>query len=279
MERKFVLLSGTASRSCSVQRLDLAIRFVQVFVVEVLKAGGGMVVLVGDEMRGQAPDGRPRIFDWTVLRAIEEYVAVTTEPVRTYARVVMSDHTWPSKLDDENRRTLTHLQQRRVLELERIRREEFTGGEYRKLECELADGMIALGGGKGTYTAGRQMIEIGKPVLPLDLEIGAFYEDGEGARLLHKEMQSNPSQFLPNTHDQAVDQIEVLSLEGGTHGAIEVARRAAEILSREFNSDASGKGRGVRGVASGIWKAAGRFLTAIGVLRALDFLKHLLLGS
>ena len=93
MEGRFVLLTGTASRTCSVQRLDLAVRFVQLFVAEVLKAGGGMVILVGDEKLGQASDDRPRIFDWTVLRAIEEYVAVTTEPVRTYARVVMSDHT------------------------------------------------------------------------------------------------------------------------------------------------------------------------------------------
>ena len=279
MEGKFVLLSGTASRSCSVQQLDLAIRFVQLFVAEVLKAGGGMVVLVGDEKRGPAPDDGPRVFDWTVLRAVEEYVAVTTEPVRTYARVVMSDHTWSSKLDDGNRGTLTHLQQRRVVEFERIRREEFTGGEYRKLECELADGMIALGGGKGTYIAGRQMIEFGKPVLPLDLEIGALYEDGEGARLLHKELQSEPSEFLPNTHEQVVDQIEALSLEGGTHGAAEVARRAAEILGVELSSDATSEGRGVRRLASRTWVAAGRFIAAIGVLRALDFLKHLLFGG
>ena len=69
MEGKFVLLSGTASRSCSVQQLDLAIRFVQLFVTEVLKAGGGMVVLLGDEKRGHASDSKPRIFDWAVLRA------------------------------------------------------------------------------------------------------------------------------------------------------------------------------------------------------------------
>ena len=166
-----------------------------------------------------------------------------------------------------------------MLEVERIPREEFTGGEYRKLECELSDGMIALGGGKGTYAAGRKMIEIGKPVLPLDLEIGALFDDGEGARLLHKELQSDPSEFLPNTHDQAVDQIELLSLEGGTHGAAAVARRAAEILRLELNSDASGKGRSIRRLASRMWKAASRVLTAIGVFRALDFLKHLLFGS
>lgn len=279
MEGKFILLSGTASRSCSVHRLDLALGFVQSFVTEVLKAGGGMVVLASEEKRDQSPDGRPRIFDWTVLRTIEGYVDVTTEPVRTYAHVVMSDQTWLSKLDDDNRGTLTRLQQRRALRVERIRREEFTGGEYRRLECELADGMIALGGGKGTYAAGRQMIGIGKPVLPLDLEIGALSEDGEGARLLHKELQSGPSEFLPNTHYQAVDQIEVLSLEGGSHGADDVARRAVEILGLELKSDTSGTVGGLRRAAVRIWAAAHRFLTAIGVLRALDFLKHLLFGS
>ena len=279
MEGKFVLLSGTASRSCSVQQLGLALSFVQVFVMEVLKAGGGMVVLVGDEKRGQAPDGRPRIFDWTVLRTIEEYVAVTTEPARTYARVVMSDHAWQSKLDADNRRTLTHLQQRKVIEVERMGREEFTGGEYRKLECELADGMVALGGGKGTYVMGRQMIHIGKPVLPLDLDIGALSDDGGGARLLHKELQSEPSEFFPNTHDQAVNQIETLSLEGGTNEVGDVARRAVEILGFELAIDASDEGSGFRRLVSRLWTTAGRFLTAIGVLRALDFLKHLLFGS
>ena len=279
MEGKYILLSGTASLSCSEERLDLAHSFVRLFVMEVLKAGGGMVVLASDEKRDQAPEDEPRIFDWTVLRTIEEYVALTTEPVRTYARVVMSDQAWLSKLDDNNRGTLTRLQQRRALEVERIRREEFTGGEYRRLECELADGMIALGGGKGTYIAGRQMIGIGKPVLPLDLEIGALFEDGEGARLLHKELQSDPSEFLPNTHDQAVDQIEVLSLERGTHGATDVARRAAEIIGLELKSDTSGTVDGIRRATVRIGAAARRFLTAIGVLRALDFLKHLLFGS
>ena len=214
-------------------------------------------------------------FDWTVLRTIEEYAAVTTRPVRTYARVVMPDHVWPSKLDDDNRGTFSRLQQRKVLEVERIRREEFTGGEYRELECELADGMIALGGGKGTYIAGRRMMRMGKPVLPIDLEIGALSEDGEGARLLHREMQSDPSEFLPNTHHQAIDQIEVLSLDGGTHSAADVARRAAEVLGLELNSSTSKKGRGLKR----IWTALNACLTAFGVFRAFDFLKHLLFGS
>ena len=97
--------------------------------------------------------------------------------------------------------------------------------------------------------------------------------------MLHKEMQSDPSKFLPNTHDQAVDQIEILSLEGGTHEAAAVARRAAEILGQELSAGASGNDRDYRRAVSSIRTAAGRFLTAIGVLRALDFLRHLLFGS
>ncbi len=279
MKGKFVVLSGTASRACPAERLDLAIRFVQLFVAEVLKAGGGMVVLLGGENRTEDADGRPRIFDWIVLRAIEDYVAVTTQAPRTYARAVMSDHTWQSRLDDGNRQTLTNLQQRRVLEVERIKREEFTGGKYRAIQCELADGMIALGGGKGTYAVGRKMIASGKPVLPLDLDIGAFSEDGEGALLLHRELQSDPGVFLPVTHGQVVNQIEALSLAGCNSEVRTVAQRAVEVLSLELASSGSGKIHGIRRLAGYVKNALVRFLTAINVLRAIDFLKQLLAGG
>ncbi len=279
MKGKFVLLAASASRACPAERLDLAIRFVQLFVAEVLKAGGGLVVVLGGENQTVDADGRPRIFDWTVLRAIEDYVTATTETPRTYAHVVMSDHTWRSRLDDGNRQTLTNLEQRRVLEVKRIRREEFTGGKYRVIQCELADGMIALGGGKGTYAVGRQMIASGKPVLPLDLDIGAFSEDGEGALLLHRELQSDPGVFLPVAHGQVVNQIEALSLAGGNSKVCTVAQRAVEVLSLDLASSGSDKIHGIRRMAGYVKNALVRFLTAINVLRAIDFLKQLLAGG
>ena len=58
-----------------------------------------------------------------------------------------------------------------------------------------------------------------------------------------------------------------------------VARRAVEVLGLEFAIDASGEGSGFRRLGSRMRKAASRFLTAIGVLGALDFLRHLLFGS
>ena len=77
----------------------------------------------------------------------------------------MSDEAPESKIEDANLRLLKNLEQRNVIELYPIRREVFTGGEYRKVMVEQADAMIAIGGGKGTYSAGRGMAALGKPVL------------------------------------------------------------------------------------------------------------------
>ena len=101
--------------------------------------------------------------------------------------------------------------------------------------------MVALGGGKGTYSLGMDMIDLGKPVMPMDLEIGALSEDGEGAVQLHREVLSDPAAYFPRTHGDVVNQIETLSLKRGTHDVADVALRAVELLSRELVVGATDK--------------------------------------
>ena len=45
MRGKFILIYGSASRSCPLDKLDAAIDLVRCFVTEVLRRGGGVVVL------------------------------------------------------------------------------------------------------------------------------------------------------------------------------------------------------------------------------------------
>ena len=196
MKGKFILIYGSASRSCPVDKLDRAIDLVQCFIAEVLRRGGGVVVLGADESATVDSHGRPRIFDWIVLRGVEQYVESTSEDPRVCARLVMSDQAVETKLDDQNLQTLSNLEQRGALEVERIRREKYTGEKYRQLEIKLADAMLAVGGGKGTYICGADMLDVGKPVLPIDLKIGASVDDGEGAVLLHRELMNDPARFF-----------------------------------------------------------------------------------
>ena len=236
MNGKFILLSGSAGLSCPDDKLDIAFRFVRTFTGEVLKQGGGLVVLAGNEESAKDEHGRPRVFDWLALREIERHAKNTTENPRPYARIVMSDQAPESKIDDANLRLLRDLEQRNVVELCPIRREVFTGGEYRKVMVETADAMLAIGGGKGTYSAGTEMIALGKPVLPLDLQLGSTADDGNGAVALHREMMSAPSRFFPNTHQEMRNRVGLFSLDRGINDTETVARRSAEMLATELDA-------------------------------------------
>ena len=263
MNGKFILLSGSAGLSCPADKLDIAFEFVESFTGEVLRRGGGLVVFAGNEESTKDERGAPHVFDWLALREVEAYAETTTEAPRPYARVVMSDAAPESKIDTDNLRLLRNLEQRNVVELFPIRRELFTGGEYRKVMIEQADAMVAIGGGKGTYSAGVEMMALGKPVLPLDLQLGSIVQDGDGAVALYRGMVSELSRFFPDTHQELGNRIGLLSLEQGINDAGMVARVSAEILAKEFSAVSSSD------QPMHIWQ---RLATAWGALKTLPIL-------
>ena len=278
MKDKFILISGSASNSCPEAKLDRAIDFVRCFVGEVLRRGGGLVILASDDSATLDSRNVPRIFDWVALREVERYVESTTEDPGKCARIVMPDHVVESRLSDGNLRTLTSLQQRGVVEVERIRREEYTGGRYRELQVELADAMVAVGGGKGTYISGTDMLAAGKPVLPIDLNIGAFSEDGDGALLLHRELMDNPARFFPGIHEPVMDRLDTLTLEREIYQVSAVAQRAAEFLASELPLEKLAPAEpaprsGIRRIFSHIHNAVSKFVTWVGLFRAIEFLR------
>ena len=230
MKGRFVLISGSAGQSCPAEKLDVASQFVKGFTGEVLRQGGAVVVLA---VEGR---GAPHVFDWLVLEEVERHANNTTERSRPYARVVMSDVARESKIDDAGLRLLRNLEQRTAVELYQIRREVFTGGEYRRVMVEKSDAMLAIGGGKGTYAAGKGMIERGKPVLPLDLKLGSAADDGDGAVALHRELATDPDRFFPSTHQDVMNRLGLLSLDRGINDAESVARVSAEMLARELEA-------------------------------------------
>ena len=277
MDGKFVMLSGSASPACPADKLEVAVRLVRSFTGEALRRGGGIVALAGDEESTRDEHGIPRIFDWLALREVQRYAKSTTETPRPYARVVMSDAAPESKIDDANLRLLRDLEQRNAVELCLIRREVFTGGEYRKLMAEKADAMLAIGGGKGTYSAGADMIALGKPVLPLDLQLGSTADDGDGAVALHREMASAPGRFFPNTYRDVRNRVGLLSLDRGINDAETVARVSAEILAQEFDAvPMAGRSANVRRRLVAAWQAVKALPVVASAIRIIESARDLL---
>ena len=277
MNSKFIMLSGSASLSCPGDKLDIAFQFVRGFTGEVLRRGGGLVVLAGDEESTKDEHGTPHVFDWLILREVENYAESTTEVPRPYARVVMSDEAPESQIEADNLRLLRDLEQRNVVELCLIRREVFTGGEYRKMMTERADAMLAIGGGKGTYSAGAEMISQGKPVLPLDLQLRSTAEDGDGAVTLHREMVSDPSRFFPNTHQDVTNRFGLFSLDREINAPEAVARVSAEMLARELDAiPPTDQSMNVRGRLVTAWQAVKALPVIASAIKIVEWAKALL---
>ena len=230
MDGRFILVSGSASRSCNADKLDIATQFVRRFTEEALRRGGGLVVLADEEHSTRDENGAPHVFDCVVLREVRRYAENAIENPRPYARIVMSDAAQESEIDIANLKLLRDLEQRKVVERLHIPDGVFTGGKYRKQMIHAADAMLAIGGGKGTLSAGLDMTAQGKPVLPLDLRLGSISEDGEGAIALHRQMLTEVEKFFPRTHAQVVNRIGMLSLDRGINDPATVARLAADML-------------------------------------------------
>ena len=171
-----------------------------------------------------------------ILREVENYASATTKTTRELARVVISDDAKERKLDSSNLTTLRNLEQRGAISVNYLPRQEFTGGAYRYEQVNNSDAMLAIGGGKGTYSLGSEMTDLGKPVLPLDLRIGALSEDGEGALALHKELMDHPSRFFPNSHSTVVNKLSLVSLDSGINDVRSVARAASELIDAEIRA-------------------------------------------
>ena len=276
MKGKFILISGSAGRSCPSDELSAAVQFVQTFTGEVLRRGGGLTLLAGAEESTKDETDVPHIFDWTVLREVERYAQSTTEAPRVYARIVMSDEAPKAKIDDYNLQMLRNLEQRNVVEQSYIRRELFTGGEYRKIMIERADAMLAIGGGKGTYSTGVEMVASGKPVFPLDLHLGSIADDGNGGVDLYRGMMSEPDRYFPNTHPNLINRLGLLSLERGVNDADTAARSAAEMLGKELDSAKSEGWHTKSGRQLANWWQLVKALPPIAsAIKVLEFLRGL----
>lgn len=277
MDGKYILISGSAGVSCPDDKLDIAFQFIRSFTGEVLRQGGGLVVLAGNEESTMDEHGEPRVFDWLVLREVVNYAESTTEVPRPYARVVMSDEAPETKIDADNLGLLRNLEQRNVIELCPIRREVFTGGEYRKVMCENADAMLAIGGGKGTYSAGTEMISQDKPVLPLDLRLGSATDDGDGAVALHREMVSAPSRFFPCTHRSVTNRVGLFSLDRRINDAETAAQVSAEMLAKELGAVSPSDGSmNMRRRLVGAWQAMKALPVIASAIKIVEWARGLL---
>ena len=239
MNPKNILIVGSASRDCGSDKIRRASAFARALTKEVISAGHSVAVLaMGEPVRTEKDQPMPLAFDWEVLRAVDEYLMRTGDNGgRPVASVFMQTDAMQTKIGDENATLIRKLQSHNAIEVRHIEADLYSGGEYRDWQTDFCHAMVAIGGGKGTYQVGDKMLKAGRPVMPMDIELGSYSEDGNGAIQLLSELKSDDRTFLPRNYHLVSSKLYAQSLDSPHWPTERVAYTVAAILSDELDGE------------------------------------------
>lgn len=236
-----VQIAGSANGKTAPALIRYAHEVVRNLVRDVLAAGGGIVVGVGREPR---PDGPPSdapslLFDWTALEAADECLkeGLGAWPSRfSLPIVVTSSEKAESEIPDDRRPLYEGL-----LRTGRVRVESIMPGSraavfLRQRQAIYGDALVILGGGTGVEHSAALYLSRRKPVVPLDLALGASRDDGTGGALrLAKEARSEPNrffQFSPSFANTEGAALADIATRNGSIPPADIASRTTTLLSK-----------------------------------------------
>jgi hypothetical protein len=234
-------ISGSANAKTDVALILGAHEIVRNLVKAVMAAGGGIVVGLGREPRaeGAAADAPSLTFDWTALEAAAKSLRLgyRTWPSKFGLPIVVATSEKAESEIPDNRRTLYEtLLRSGLLHVESIMAGSRAAALLRQRQAVFGDALVLLGGGTGVEHSANLYLQRRKPVVPLDVPLGASRDDGTGGALrLAKEARSEPTRFFrfdrafANTESAALADIATRS---GTVAPAEVAERIASLLCK-----------------------------------------------
>jgi hypothetical protein len=193
-------IAGSAALASTPEIVRYAGDLVRALVLELGSSGAAFVIMVGREPaqdEGQPPE-RPIVFDWAVLEtmllldeqgdldgsAFPAVIAVVTtrteEQIPTWRREL-----WRRSLD------------RGLLQLAYIEPAWTSGAIRRNRAAQVGDLLIGVSGGEGVHHLAREYAELGKPVVPVDLDAGGSTEAGpSSSSALHKRALADPRAYF-----------------------------------------------------------------------------------
>jgi len=236
-----IQIAGSANGKTDLALISYAHEVVRDLVKKIMSTGGGIVVGVGREPRpdGSAPDAPSLLFDWTALETAAECLkrGFPAWPAESGLPIVIaSSEKAVSEIPDTRRPLYEELLKSGRLHVESIMPGSRAAAFLRQRQAIFGEALIILGGGTGVEHSADLYLSRRKPVVPLDLALGASRDDGiGGAMRLAKEARAEPARFFrfspayANTEGAALAEI---ATRNGAAGASDVADRTVSLLTK-----------------------------------------------
>jgi len=175
------------------------------------------------------------IFDWTVAESVYRSLAAgRTKPSGPNGRLIATLAT--GKTDDQipatRRPMYDDLRNRGAVSVEFIEPGWSAGALRRQRLAQIGDILIGLSGGEGVEHLAIEYSSKGKPVIPIDIQLGASARDGSGgAARLFDQARADPTHFIQvAAGESAADLIDRTRTRNGTAEVGDVVSSVMRLL-------------------------------------------------
>jgi hypothetical protein len=236
-----VQIAGSASAATGTGLIRYAHEIVAPLVKGIMAAGGGIVAGIGREPRLDIamPDSPSLVFDWTVLEAVAECLKTGFYPWHAQFGlpiVIASSEKAFAEIPDNRRPLYEELLGTGLVQVESIMPGSRAAAILRLRQSAFGDALVIIGGGTGVEHSADLYLARRKPVVPLDIAIGASRDDGTGGALrLSKEARADPRRFFRFSATYAGTEgaaLTGIATRDGAAAATGVASRTVTMLTK-----------------------------------------------
>jgi hypothetical protein len=199
-----ITIAGSAAPDVDAALLGYAHELIAHLVHSLFAEGALFSVGVGKEPRRMDDASQASIiFDWTALETLAANVAKMKSSASTLQgkliATIITDKT-ASQIPDNRKALWSDLISLDSVFIRSVEPGWTSGAIRRQMQAELGDVLIAISGGEGVEHLAKEFAMQGKPVIPLDLQLGSSTNDGTGgASRLFGQMRAHPERFAPFT--------------------------------------------------------------------------------
>ncbi len=236
LDGRRIHLVGSAAGNCDPARLAYAHEVVVALVSELCRHGAAFLVPLGKEplLAGQSV-GPSIVFDWSVAHTVHTaLVSGTVAAKGTSGRVIASLVTdkFPSQVPTSRLQLVADFKARDALDLRFLAPGWYAGAVLRQRQAMLGDIMIAVSGGQGTEHLADEYLDHGKPVIPLDFDLGSSMGDGSGGghRMFGRALADPNRYFKASPGHSATTLFHQTRTHHGKRSPAEVATSIVDLL-------------------------------------------------
>lgn len=228
-------IAGSADPEQDEARLVYAHDLVSALTTALAESGASFVLPFGKEPRLRDRDDGPSIiFDWTVVEAAHSALLAgkaSASGVNGRLAYTVATSKTDKQIPDARRGIYDALKSADAVHSEFLE-PGWTAGAYRRdRQVELGDVLIALGGGEGVEHLARGYAARGKPIIPLDLGLGASQRDGSGgAARLFESALARPNDFFRVNSGQGADLLDRTRTRDGQRPVTQVVDAILRLL-------------------------------------------------